>query len=139
MRCIVASILIAGFFALLASFAVIAFLLAAVGIYGVISYDVSQRTNEIGIRMALGAQPEDVRRMILGQGARLAVYGIVAGLMGASILTRWMGTMLFGVDPTDTGTFAAISISLAAVALAACYLPSRRAMALEPVAALRHE
>jgi putative ABC transport system permease protein len=125
--------------ALLASFAVIAFLLAAVGIYGVISYDVSQRTHEIGIRMALGAQPEAVRRMILGQGARLAVYGIVAGLMGAGILTRWMGTMLFGVDPTDTGTFAAISISLSAVALAAGYLPSRRAMALEPVAALRHE
>jgi putative ABC transport system permease protein len=125
--------------ALLASFAVIAFLLAAVGIYGVISYDVSQRTHEIGIRMALGAQPEDVRRMILGQGGRLAVYGIVAGLAGAGILTRWMGTMLFGVNPTDAATFAAISISLAAVALAACYLPSRRAMALEPVAALRHE
>ena len=89
---------------LLASFAVIAFLLAAVGIYGVISYDVSQRTNEIGIRMALGAQPEDVRRMILGQGARLAVYGIVAGLMGAGILTRWMGSMLFGVSPTDVVT-----------------------------------
>ena len=125
--------------ALLASFAVIAFLLAAVGIYGVISYDVSQRTHEIGVRMALGAQPEDVRRMILGQGARLAVYGIVAGLAGASILTRWMGTMLFGVNPTDAATFAAISISLSAVALAASYLPSRRAMALEPVAALRHE
>jgi putative ABC transport system permease protein len=125
--------------ALLASFAVIAFLLAAVGIYGVISYDVSQRTNEIGIRMALGAQPRDVRRMILGQGARLAVYGIVAGLMGAGILTRWMGAMLFGVNPTDAGTFAAIAISLSAVALAASYLPSRRAMALEPVAALRHE
>jgi putative ABC transport system permease protein len=125
--------------ALLASFAVIAFLLAAVGIYGVISYDVSQRTNEIGIRMALGAQPEDVRRMILGQGGRLAVYGIVAGLLGASILTRWMGSMLFGVNPTDAATFAGISISLAAVALAASYLPSRRAMALQPVTALRHE
>jgi putative ABC transport system permease protein len=124
---------------LLGSFAVIAFLLAAVGIYGVISYDVSQRTNEIGIRMALGAQPEDVRRMILGQGGRLAVYGIVAGLLGASILTRWMGAMLFGVNPTDAATFAAISISLAAVALAASYLPSRRAMALQPVTALRHE
>ena len=92
-----------------------------------ISYDVSQRTNEIGIRMALGAQPEDVRRMILGQGARLAVYGIVAGLLGARVLTRWMGTMLFGVNPTDAWTFAAISILLAVVALAASYLPSRRA------------
>ncbi len=125
--------------ALLASFAEIAFLLAAVGIYGVISYDVSQRTGEIGIRMALGAQPADVRRLILGQGARLAVYGIVAGLLGASVLTRWMGTMLYGVDPTDVWTFTAISILLAAVALAASYLPSRRAMALDPVIALRHE
>ncbi len=124
---------------LLGVFAGVALILASVGIYGVISYDVTERTNEIGIRMALGAQPRDVFKLILGQGGRLAVYGIVAGLMGASILTRWMGTMLFGVDPTDTGTFAAISISLAAVALAACYLPSRRAMALEPVAALRHE
>ena len=124
---------------LLVSFAGVAFLLAAVGIYGVISYDVSQRTNEIGIRMALGAQPRDVRRMILGQGARLAVYGIVAGLLVAIVLTRWMGTMLFGVNPTDVWTFAAISILLAVVALAASYLPSRRAMALDPVIALRHE
>jgi putative ABC transport system permease protein len=125
--------------ALLASFAVIAFLLAAVGIYGVISYDVGQRTHEIGIRMALGAQPEDVRLMILGYGGRLAVYGIAAGLAGASILTRWMGSMLFGVNATDTATFAAISISLAAVAVAASYLPSRRAMSLDPANALRVE
>jgi len=125
--------------ALLGTFAEIAFLLAAVGIYGVISYDVSQRTGEIGIRIALGAQPADVRRLILGQGARLAVYGIGAGLLGAGVLTRWMGTMLFGVEPTDVWTFAAISILLAVVALAASYLPSRRAMALDPVVALRHQ
>ena len=125
--------------ALLASFAGVAFLLAAVGIYGVISYDVSQRTNEIGIRMALGAQPADVRRLILGQGARLAVYGIVAGLLGAGVLTRWMGTMLFGVGPTDVWTYAAVSILLAVVALAASYVPSRRAMVPDPVIALRHE
>lgn len=124
---------------LLVSFAGVAFLLAAVGIYGVISYDVSQRTNEIGIRMALGAQPADVRRLIVGQGARLAVYGIVAGLLGASVLTRWMGTMLFGVKPTDVWTYTAISILLAVVALGASFLPSRRAMALDPVVALRHE
>ena len=124
---------------LLVSFAGVAFLLAAVGIYGVISYDVSQRTNEIGIRMALGAQPADVRRLILGQGARLAVYGIVAGLLGAGVLTRWMRTMLFGVNPTDAWTYTAISILLAVVALGASYLPSRRAMALDPVIALRHE
>src|SRR5664279_1887672 len=125
--------------ALLASFAGVAFLLAAVGIYGVISYDVSQRTNEIGIRMALGAQPADVQWLILGQGARLAVYGIVAGLLGAGVLTRWMGTMLFGVGPTDVWTYAAVSILLAVVALAASYLPSRRAMVPDPVIALRHE
>ena len=124
---------------LLMSFAGVAFLLAAVGIYGVISYDVSQRTNEIGIRMALGAQPADVRRLIVGQGARLAVYGIVAGLLGAGVLTRWMGTMLFGVGPTDVWTYAAVSILLAVVALGASYVPSRRAMALDPVIALRHE
>ena len=125
--------------ALLVSFAGVAFLLATVGIYGVISYDVSQRTNEIGIRMALGAQPADVRLLILGQGARLAVYGIVAGLLGAAVLTRWMGTMLFGVRPTDVWTYTAVSLLLAVVALGASYIPSRRAMVPDPVIALRHE
>ena len=124
---------------LLVSFAGVAFLLAAVGIYGVISYDVSQRTNEIGIRMALGAQPADVRRLIMGQGARLAVYGIGAGLLGAGLVTRFMRTMLFGVDPADAWTYAAISVLLALVALGASFVPSRRAMALDPVTALRHE
>jgi putative ABC transport system permease protein len=124
---------------LLVSFAGVAFLLAAVGIYGVISYDVSQRTNEIGIRMALGAQPADVRRLIMGQGARLAVYGIGAGLLGAGLVTRFMRTMLFGVHPADTWTYAAISVLLALVALGASFVPSRRAMALDPVTALRHE
>jgi putative ABC transport system permease protein len=124
---------------LLVSFAGVAFLLAAVGIYGVISCDVSQRTNEIGIRMALGAQPADVRRLILGQGARLSVYGIVAGLLGAIVLTRWMGTMLFGVKPADAWTYTAISVLLAVVALGASFVPSRHAMALDPVIALRHE
>jgi putative ABC transport system permease protein len=89
--------------------------------------------------MALGAQPADVRRLILGQGALLAVYGIVAGLLGASVLTRWMGTMLFGVNPTDSWTYTTISILLAVVALGASFVPSRRAMALDPVSALRHE
>jgi len=124
---------------LLVSFAGLAFLLAAVGIYGVISYDVSQRTNEIGIRMALGAQAADVRRMILVQGGRLAVYGIMAGVLVAIVLTRWMGTMLFGVNPTDVWTYAAVSILLALVALAASFIPSRRAMVPDPVIALRHE
>jgi putative ABC transport system permease protein len=123
--------------ALLAMFGSIAFLLAALGIYGVVSYDVSRRTSEIGIRMALGAVPSDVLRMVVGQGARLAACGIAIGLAGASWLTRLMVSMLYGVSPSDVWTFALISILLAAVALVASYLPSRRAMLLEPLSALR--
>jgi putative ABC transport system permease protein len=123
----------------LAIFAAIAFLLASIGIYGVISYDVTARTNEIGIRLALGAERGDVVKLILGHGARLAAYGIAIGLVLAFGLTRLMASMLFGVSPRDFYTFAAISALLGAVALAASYLPSRRAMALEPAVALRHE
>jgi putative ABC transport system permease protein len=124
---------------LLGVFAQIAFLLAAVGIYGVISCDVSERTHEIGIRVALGAQPGDVLKLVLGQGARLAGYGIAAGLAAAFALTRLMATMLYGVKATDAYTFAAIPVLLGAVALAASYLPTRRALRLDPVTALRHE
>jgi putative ABC transport system permease protein len=124
---------------LFAVFAQIAFVLAAVGIYGVISCDVSERTHEIGIRVAMGAQSGDVLKLVLGQGARLAGYGIAAGLAAAFGLTRLMATMLYGVKATDAYTFAAISVLLGAVALAASYLPSRRALALDPMAALRHE
>jgi putative ABC transport system permease protein len=120
-------------------FAAIAFLLAAIGIYGVISYDVTARTNEIGIRMALGAERGDVIKLILGHGARLAACGIAIGLVLAFGLTRLMASMLYGVSPRDFYTFAAISALLGAVALAASYVPSRRAMALDPAAALRHE
>jgi predicted permease len=123
----------------LAIFAAIAFLLAAIGIYGVISYDVTARTNEIGIRMALGAESGNVIKLILGHGARLAASGIAIGLVLAFGLTRLMASMLFGVSPRDFYTFAAISALLGAVALAASYLPALRAMALEPAAALRHE
>ena len=123
----------------LSVFALIAFVLAAVGIYGVISYDVSSRTHEIGIRMALGAQRSDLLRMTVGQGARLAAYGIMAGLAAAFALTRLMASMLYEVKATDADTFAAIALLLGGVALAASYLPSRRAMALDPVNALRHE
>jgi putative ABC transport system permease protein len=125
--------------ALLAVFAEIAFLLAAVGIYGVISCDVSERTHEIGIRVALGAQPGDVLKLVVGHGARLAAYGIAAGLAAAFALTRLMASMLYGVNPADAYTFAAIPVLLGVVALAASYLPSRRALALDPVTALRHE
>jgi putative ABC transport system permease protein len=120
-------------------FAAIAFLLAAIGIYGVISYDVTARTNEIGIRTALGAQSGDVIKLVLGHGARLAAYGVALGLAAAFGLTRLMESMLFGVSPRDFYTFAAVSVLLGVVALAGSYLPSRRAMALDPVAALRHE
>jgi putative ABC transport system permease protein len=122
----------------LAVFAQIAFLLAATGIYGVVSYDVSRRTSEIGIRISLGAQPRDVLRLILGQCARLALLGIVLGLAAAFALTRLMESMLFGVKSADALTFAAVSLLFGAVALVAGYLPSRRAMALQPAAALRH-
>ena len=125
--------------ALLGIFAELAFLLAAVGIYGVVSCDVSERTHEIGIRVALGAQPGDVLKLVLGQGARLAGYGIAAGLVLAFALTRLMASMLYAVKATDAYTFAAIPLLLGGVALAASYLPSRRALALDPVIALRDE
>ena len=124
---------------LLSIFAGIAFVLAIVGIYGVMSYAVTQRTHEIGIRMAIGAQPRDVFRMILGQGMFLTIVGMVAGLLGAFGLTRLMATMLFGVRPTDPLTFAGVAVLLALVALVACYIPGRRATKVDPVNSLRYE
>jgi putative ABC transport system permease protein len=124
---------------LLSLFAGIALVLAIVGIYGVMSYSVTQRTHEIGIRMAIGARPRDVFKMVLGQGMKLALLGVVIGLVSAFALTRLMETMLFGVEPTDKLTFAAISIMLITVALLACYLPGRRATKVEPTISLRYE
>ena len=125
--------------ALLSLFAGIALVLAIVGIYGVMSYSVTQRTHEIGIRMAIGARPLDVFKMILGHGMKLALIGVVLGLIGAFALTRLMATMLFGVEPTDAPTFAAISVMLITVTLLACYLPGRRATKVEPTISLRYE
>ncbi len=125
--------------ALLGIFALVAFVLAAVGLYGVIAYDVSQRTHEIGIRAALGAQPWAVLRLILGEGARLAACGIALGMASAFALTRLMASLLYEVKPTDAWTFAAVPLLLGSVALLASYIPARRAMTLDPVAALRHE
>jgi len=124
---------------LLSIFAGIAFVLAIVGIYGVMSYAVTQRTHEIGIRMAIGAQPRDVFKMILGQGMLLTVIGMVAGLVGAFALTRLMATMLFSIKPTDPLTFAVVAVLLVAVALIACYIPGRRATKVDPVNSLRYE
>jgi putative ABC transport system permease protein len=124
---------------LLSIFAGIALVLAIVGIYGVMSYSVTQRTHEIGIRMAIGAQQADVFKMILGQGMKLAFIGIGVGLVGAYGLTRLMQTMLFGVEATDKMTFAGIAVLLAVVALLACYLPGRRATKVEPTVSLRYE
>ena len=124
---------------LLASFAALALLLAAVGVYGVVSCAVRQRTHELGIRMALGAQRRDVLTLILAQGLKLALLGVAFGLGGAFILTRWMESLLFGVRPTDPLTFGVIAAVLLSVALLACWIPARRATKVDPLAALRHE
>jgi predicted permease len=124
---------------LLSSFAGIALLLAAIGLYGVISYSVTQRTQEMGVRMALGASPGDLMRLVVGSGTRLAAIGIGAGILAALILTRFMSSMLFGVHPADPLTFAAVSLLLLFVILVASYVPARRATKIDPMVALRYE
>jgi len=124
---------------LLSIFALVALVLAAVGIYGVIGYSVSQRTQEIGIRMALGAQRARVLRMVVGQAMTLAAVGIAAGAVGAWGLTRLMQKLLFGVQPSDPGTFGAVAGVLALVAGVAASIPGLRATRVDPVIALRSE
>lgn len=122
-----------------AVFAAIALLLAGVGIYGMLSYAVSARTNEIGIRLALGAQRYNVLKLVIGQGMALAVSGILIGLAASWALTSWLESLLFEVGATDPLTFVSVSCLLTLVALLACYLPARRATKVDPLSALRHE
>ena len=124
---------------LLAVFAAVALLLASIGIYGVISFLVGQRTHEIGVRMALGAKPGDVLVMILGRGAKLTMIGIGIGIVAALMLTQLMKSLLFGISATDPVTFGAVSLLLIFVGLAACYIPAHRAMRVDPMVALRYE
>jgi putative ABC transport system permease protein len=124
---------------LLTLFALVALLVAAVGIYGVLSYGVTERTREMGIRLAHGAQPRDLFKLVVGQGMLLTVIGLAIGVGASFVLTRLIQRLLYGVSATDPLTFVMVPLLLAAVALLACWMPARRATRMDPLAALRYE
>jgi ABC-type antimicrobial peptide transport system permease subunit len=125
--------------ALAGGFGALAFILACIGLYGLLNYSVARRTKEIGIRIALGAQRNSVIGMELKSAVRLVLVGIVLGLPAASLASRWVQSMLFGLTPTDPATIAAAAVSLTGAALMAAYLPARRASPVDPITSLRHE
>ncbi len=125
--------------ALLGGFAGLALVLVAAGIYGVISYTAIQRTQEVGIRAALGARPSQIFRLVIGQALRLTLIGMVVGIAGALLLTRFISSTLYGVRPTDPATFSFVLLAIGAVAFIASYIPARRATKVDPMVALRHE
>jgi len=124
---------------LFVTFAVLALVLGLIGIYGVLAFLVSRRTREIGIRIAMGAQRRDVLWLVLKEGAKFAAIGIALGLTGALIVTRWMSSELYGVSALDPLTFGSVALVMAIVTMLACYIPARRAMAVDPLVALRYE